>query len=75
MEVLAVSVDYKGQGLGSAMLNDCLIQSKGGTKMALVTNTEQNCRFYKKNNFNMFDKTVLEMNGTHVFNYCFIRNL
>lgn len=78
VELLAVSKNHKGQGLGSDMLNDCLIpyiKSEGGTQLALVTNTEQNCKFYKKNGFNMFDKTVLEMNNKQVNNYCFIRSL
>ena len=78
VELLAVSKDYKGQGLGSNMLNNCLIpyiKSEGGTQLALITNTEQNCIFYKKNGFDMFDKTVLEMNNHQVNNYCFIRSL
>ncbi len=68
--------DLKGKGLGSDMLNNCLIpyvKSASGTQLALVTNTEQNCKFYEKNGFDMFDKTVLDMKL--VDNYCFIRNL
>ncbi len=78
VELLAVSKNHKGKGLGSNMLNNCLIthiKSQGGTQLALVTNTEQNCKFYKKNGFDMFDKTVLEMNNHRVNNYCFIRNI
>ncbi len=78
VELLAVSKNHKGQGLGIGMLNDCLIpyiKSEGRTQLALVTNTKQNCKFYKKNGFDMFDETVLKMNNKKVNNYCFIRNL
>ncbi len=78
VEMLVVNKELKGKGIGSDMLNNCLIpyvNSERGTQLALVTNTEQNCRFYEKNGFDMFDKTVLDMNGKPVDNYCFIRNL
>ena len=78
VELLAVSKNHKGQGLGSDMLNNCLIpyiKSERGTQLALITNTEQNCKFYKKNGFELFDKMALEMNGKQVNNYCFIADL
>ncbi len=78
VELLAVSKKHKGHGLGGNMLNNCLIpyiKSECGTQLTLITNTEQNCKFYKKNGFDMFDKTVLEMNNHQVNNYCFIRFL
>ena len=78
IESLAVNKNYKSRGLGSDMLNNCLIpyiKSEGGTKLTLITNTAQNCKFYEKNGFEMFDKTMLEMNGKQVDNYCFVRDI
>lgn len=78
LELLAVSKEYKGMGLGSDMFKNCLIpyiKSINGTTLSLITNTEQNCKFYKKNGFDMFAKTILEMEGKQVNNYCFVQHL
>lgn len=63
VELLAVSPDCKGQGLGSKMLNDCLIpyvESQKGTEPALITNTPSNCKFYEKNGFANFAVSELK---------------
>ena len=63
VELLAVSPDCKGQGLGSKKLNDCLIpyvESQKGTEPALITNTPSNCKFYEKNGFANFAVSELK---------------
>ena len=78
IESLAVSKEYKGRGIGCDMINSCLIPyiaSKGAKQLTLITNTEQNCKFYEKNGFRMFDKTVLKTSDKTVNNYCFVRNI
>ena len=57
LEVLAVDDSLKGHGLGSGMLQDYLIpyiQKHGGEELTLITNTEGNRKFYKKNGFRSF---------------------
>lgn len=51
LEVLAVDGARKGSGLGSGMLQDCLIpyvQEQGGQELTLITNAEINRKFYTK---------------------------
>ncbi|UTL74673.1 GNAT family N-acetyltransferase [Bacillus halotolerans] len=51
LEVLGVSPSYQGKSLGSKMINDCLIlfiSKSGGGTLALITNTDLNRSFYKK---------------------------
>lgn len=78
VELLAVSPDCKGQGLGSKMLNDCLIpyvESQKGTELALITNTPSNCKFYEKNGFANFAVSELKWNSNSIQNWSFLRKL
>ncbi len=57
VELLAVSKDNKGQGIGSNMINDCLIpyiKCQKGTEISLITNTLSNTKFYLANGFTNF---------------------
>ncbi len=74
LEVLAVDDSVKGCGLGSGMLQDCLIpyiQKQGGQELTLITNTEDNCKFYAKNGFWEFSERTLEQNGQAIGNWSF----
>ena len=64
----------KGRGLGSSMLQDCLIpyvQNQGGQELTLITNTEGNRKFYAKNGFREFSERTLEQNGQKIGNWSF----
>lgn len=74
LEVLAVDNSMKGCGLGSSMLNDCLIpyiKNQGGKELTLITNTESNRRFYTQNGFHEFSERILQQNGQTVENWSF----
>ena len=76
VELLAVSPDCKGQGLGSKMLNDCLIpyvESQKGTEPALITNTPSNCKFYEKNGFANFAVSELKWKNNAIQNWSFFK--
>ena len=68
----------KGCGLGSGMLQDCLIpyvQKQGGQELTLITNTEGNRKFYVKNGFQEFSQRILEKNGQRVGNWSFCMDI
>lgn len=74
LEMLVVDGSMKGRGLGSKMLHDCLIpyiQKQGSKSFTLITNTEQNCRFYQKNGFQQFAARTMERNGMQIGNWSF----
>jgi len=78
VELIACQAISKGQGLGSKMLNDCLcayVKKQGGTKLTLITNTEQNCGFYKKNGFVNFAVSELKWKDKTVQNWSFCKEL
>ncbi len=74
LEMLAVDKTMKGSGLGSAMINECLIpyiKQNGGKDFTLITNTELNCMFYKKNGFREFAMRTLKRDGRKIENWSF----
>ena len=74
LELLVVAAEYKGQGIGSKMLNECIkpyVLLHGGESVTLITNTAQNCRFYKKNGFTEFAHSILTYNDDSVDNWSF----
>ncbi len=78
IELLAVSKTSKCMGLGSKMINDCLIpyvKSQGGKEIALITNTENNCKFYEKNVFRKFSYDTLTWHNKRLDTYSFIKEL
>lgn len=78
IELLAVSPEYKGKGLGTKMIIDCLIpyiKSQGGKEVALITNTEINCKFYKKNGFENFSFNKIDRKDKSLNNWSFIKNI
>jgi len=78
LECIAVNKKCQGQGIGSHMINDCVIpyiKENGGNCLTLITNKEKNVLFYKKNGFKILQYNDLTFNNKHVDNWTFIRNL
>jgi len=78
IELLAVDLNLKGEGLGSKMINECLIpyaKTHGAKESALITNTKANCKFYEKNGFNNFAYDKLNWKDKYIDNYSFVKNL
>ncbi len=78
IELLAVDMGMKGCGLGSGMINDCLIpyiKNNGGGELALTTNTEKNCTFYKRNGFDCFAGRSLTHGGQTIQNWSFVKTV
>ncbi len=76
IELLAVDTGMKSCGLGSGMINDCIIpyiRENGGGELALTTNTEKNCTFYKKNGFSCFAERSLAHCGREIKNWSFAK--
>lgn len=71
---LAVSNSYQGQGIGSKMLNECIIPyiaKHGGGVLSLITNAESNRNFYKKNGFLEFHETTICRNNKEIGNWSY----
>lgn len=78
IELLAVNPNYKGQGLGSKMINDCLIpycKAQGASELALITNTQGNYKFYEKNGFTNFAYDKLNWKDKYIDNFSFVKNI
>ena len=59
LNLLTVEPNQKGQGLGSHMLQECIlpyVKEHGGETLCLFTNSEANRNFYRKNEFEEFDQ-------------------
>ncbi len=78
IELLAVDKDIKGQGAGSKMIKDCLFpyaKKEGAKRICLITNTERNCLFYRKNGFENFSHCELNWKDKLIDNWSFVKNL
>lgn len=78
IELLAVSKNFKGHGVGSMMINECLIpyaKNEGANEICLITNTEKNCVFYVKNGFINFSHSNLNWNDNSIENWSFVKYL
>lgn len=74
IEMLVVNPKQKGKGLGSKMLNDFAfnyVKNENGNEICLITNTENNSRFYKKNGFYEIEKKQLEYGDKKIDNWSF----
>ena len=70
---LSVGVAYQGAGVGSAFMQKCLIpyvRENGGQELCLVTNSEINRKFYKKNGFKEFHHEVFRYKGKELGSWC-----
>lgn len=78
LEMLVVEGSMKGKGLGGKMINDVVVpyvSLHGGKNLTLITNTENNCRFYEKNGFTIFSERMIEMKGKKVRNWSLVRSI
>lgn len=78
IELLAVSKEHKGEGIGSKMISECLIpyiKINKGDELTLITNTKQNCIFYKKNGFKIFAENDLNWKNNFIENYSLYKTL
>lgn len=74
LDSLAISKLAQGQGIGSQFLNQCIFQyisENGGGVLSLVTNTELNRKFYKKNGFEEFKEEHLQWQKETVRNWSY----
>lgn len=66
LNLLTVEPNLKGQGLGSRMLQECIlpyVRDHGGETLCLFTNAEGNREFYQKNGFEEFDQRFFKRKG------------
>ena len=66
LNLLTVESNQKGRGLGSHMLQECIlpyVKEHGGETLCLFTNSEANRNFYRKNGFEEFDQRFFNRKG------------
>ena len=76
--LLAVNPSVKGQGVGSAFLRDAVepyVKSKGCKRLGLITSTEKNVSFYKKNEYVLLDFMELEYGIKSIGNWAFLKTI
>ena len=76
--LLAVNSSVKGQGVGSAFLRDAVepyVKSKGCKRLGLITSTEKNVPFYKKNDYVLLDFMELEYGTKSIGNWAFLKTI
>jgi GNAT superfamily N-acetyltransferase len=78
LELLAVDTQLKGRGLGGKMIQDCVepyVRGHEGRSLSLITNTEQNRRFYTLKGFAEFSESTLSCRGQTIGNWSFFKEL
>ena len=76
--LLAVNPSVKGQGVGSSFLRDAVepyVKSKDCKRLGLITSTEKNVPFYKKNDYVLLDFMELEYGTKSIGNWAFLKNI
>ena len=76
--LLAVNPSLKWQGVGSAFLRDAVepyVKSKGCKRLGLITSTEKNVPFYKKNDYVLLDFMELEYGTKSIGNWAFLKTI
>ena len=76
--LLAVNPSVKGQGVGSAFLRDAVepyVKSKGCKHLGLITSTDKNVPFYKKNDYVLLDFMELEYGTKSIGNWAFLKTI
>lgn len=76
--LLAVNPSLKGQGVCSAFLRDAVepyVKTKGCKRLGLITSTEKNVPFYKKNDYILLDFMELEYGTKSIGNWAFLKNI
>ena len=78
LHLLCVDTMIEGKGIGSRMIRDGIIpfaKEHGAEALSLYTNSEFNCRFYRKNGFSQFDFQSFTYNGKSFGSWSFRRDL
>ena len=76
--LLAVNPSVKGQGVGSTFLRDAVepyVKYKGCKRLGLITSTEKNVPFYKKNDYVLLDFMELEYGTKSIGNWAFLKTI
>ncbi|HAH97211.1 MAG TPA: hypothetical protein DHD79_12215 [Firmicutes bacterium] len=71
---LTVDPNGQGTGIGSKMLQECVIphvKANGGDLLTLFTNNKRNCAFYEKNGFTEFHQTSFQYRDTILGSWSF----
>lgn len=69
LHLLVVDAANEGKGIGTRMLQECLIpyvRERGGRELCLFTNSQVNRRFYERNGFDEFDERWFEHDGHRI---------
>ncbi len=75
---LTVSATQRGQGIGAAMLKDCVVQHvrrNGGTRLCLFTNSERNLRFYQRSGFRIVDEKTFAYGSQEIGSWSLARKI
>lgn len=78
LSLLTVEPSFVGHGIGSGMLQDCLIpyvRQHGGNTLCLFTNSQRNRLFYQKNAFTEFHAQQFSYNGKQIGGWSYCLNL
>ena len=78
LHLLAVDVSAEGKGIGSRMLQECIIpyvREHGGEALSLYTNSEINRKFYMKNGFQEFHAQSFSYQGKSFGSWSYRMNL
>ena len=70
LELLGVMPDCQGKGVGGLFIAEgleALAKEEKSQRLALITHTESNCRFYKKNGFRQLD--VRDVEGVRTWTF------
>lgn len=78
LEMLAVSETMQGKRVGTSFMEEFIvpeIMRQQGKQLFLITNTKQNCVFYRKNKFQQFSHKIHLLNRQPLENWSFVRTL
>ena len=76
--MLGVNPSSQNQGIGSAFLQkgvEPYLKSKGCKRLGLITSTEKNVSFYKKNEYVLLDFMELEYGTKSIGNWAFLKTI
>ena len=74
LNMLTVEPVYKGQGIGTKMLQECIlpyVREHGGDTLCLFTNSEENRKFYQKTGFDEFHEQWFSYRGKKLGSWSF----
>ena len=75
---LVVAPQYQRGHYGKRMIEEGIIpyvERHNGSRLALFTNSEGNCRFYEKLGFQQFDSRAIEYKGKKMGSWSYVKNL